>query len=110
MKIILILICLIALPATAQVKVCVDAKGKKTFTDYECPKLGLDDGQVIHDINITPKQCAAIKDSITNSRNSIARHDNTTSNLLNPAMPMYRNALVSQLESQQMRYARECVR
>jgi len=109
-KTILILIFLIALPATAQVKVCVDSKGKKTFTDYECPKLGLNDGQVIHDINITPKQCAGIQDSITNSRNSLARHDATPSNRLNPAMPMFRNALVTQLESQQMRNAKECVR
>lgn len=110
MKAILILICLIALPATAQVKVCVDEKGKKTFTDFECPKLGLATGEVIHDINITPQQCAGIKDSIANSRNSLARHDAAPANLLNPAMPMYRNALVTQLESQQMRYARECVR
>lgn len=78
MKTILILICLIALPASAQVKVCVDVKGRKIFTDYECPKLGLAAGEVIQDINITQKQCAGIKDSITNSQKSIARHDATT--------------------------------
>jgi hypothetical protein len=96
--------------SSAQVKVCIDAKGKKTFTDYECEKIGMQRADVIQDINITPKQCPAIKDSISNTQAAIARHDATSSNVLNVASPMYRNALVQQLEASQQRYHRECER
>lgn len=101
---------LVALSASAQVKVCVDAKGKKTFTDYECAKIGMRDEAVIQDINITPKQCGAIKDSITNTKNTIARYDSDVIYSVSPASNILRASLVSQLEASQLRYHRECVR
>ncbi|MFJ7566219.1 hypothetical protein ACIQW9_04560 [Herminiimonas sp. NPDC097707] len=101
---------LFAVSASAQVKVCVDAKGKKTFTDYDCAKIGMKSDAVIQDINITPKQCGAIKDAITNSQNSLARHDAEIVNVVVPGGSMLRNVLVNQLEANQLRYHRECVR
>jgi hypothetical protein len=101
---------LVVCSTSAQVKVCTDSSGKKTFTDYECEKIGMKSGSVIQDINITPKQCGAIKDTITNTQNSIARHDAGTVTSLHPAGSIYRTALVNQLEANQLRYHRECVR
>jgi hypothetical protein len=100
----------VSVAAGAQVKVCVDAKGKKTFTDYECEKIGQQRADTIQDINITPKQCPAIKDAIVNSQNSIARMDATRDRELNPMFHTLRNIQVQQLEANQQRFHRECER
>lgn len=104
------LIVLLPLQSIAQVKVCVDSKGKKTFTDYECGKIGMKDEAVIQDINITPKQCGAIKDTITNTKNSIARYDSDIIYSVSPGSTLLRTSLVNQLEANQLRYHRECIR
>ncbi len=96
--------------AAAQVKVCTGADGKKVYTDYECEKIGLTRADVIQDINITPKQCPAIRDAIRNSQNAISRHDASLANTLTPGNNILRGALVNQLEANQLRYHRECER
>lgn len=101
---------LVSVPVSAQVKVCIGADGKKVYTDYECEKIGMRRADVIQDINITPKQCPAILDSIDNSKRAIARHDAELANRVNPAAPVMRNVLVQGLEANQARYYRECVR
>jgi hypothetical protein len=110
MKVWPIALFLVVCSASAQVKVCVDSKGKRTFTDYECEKIGMQRADVIKDINITPKQCPAILDSIENSKLAIARHDAEYANGINPMAPMMRNALVQSLQANQSRYYRECER
>lgn len=107
---VVVLALLLPFQSIAQVKVCVDSKGKKTFTDYECAKIGMRDESVIQDINITPKQCGAIKDTITNTKNSIARYDADIIYSVSPGSTMLRASLVNQLEANQLRYHRECVR
>lgn len=96
--------------AVAQVKVCIGADGKKVYTDYQCEKIGLKSADVIQDINITPKQCPAILDSIDNSKRALARHDVEVLNHVTPGSQLVRNSLVQGLEANQARYYRECVR
>jgi hypothetical protein len=110
MKVWPIVLLLVFCSASAQVKVCVDSKGKRTFTDYECEKIGMQRADVIKDINITPKQCPAILDAIDNSKRAIARHDAEVMNGFTPGASIMRNALVQGLEANQARYHRECER
>lgn len=60
----------------------------KSFTDYECEKIGMQRAATIKDIDITPKQCPGIPDQIANSKVAIARHDATNMNVLNIGAPL----------------------
>ncbi len=110
MRVIAFALLFVAVSASAQVKVCIGADGKKVYTDYQCEKIGLKSANVIQDINITPKQCPAILDSIDNSKRALARHDAEVINHVTPGASILRNALVQGLEANQSRYYRECVR
>ncbi|HWU98513.1 MAG TPA: hypothetical protein VN114_08375 [Oxalicibacterium sp.] len=110
MKVLAFALFFAAASASAQVKVCIGADGKKVYTDYQCEKIGMKSADVIQDINITPKQCPAIIDSIDNSKRALARHDAEVVNHVFPGAAIMRNALVQGLEANQTRYYRECVR
>lgn len=99
---------LIPMAAHAQVNLCIDGKGRKTYTEASCAELGMTPAGVIADIKPKPKKCydmAAQLESIKKTANRLR----TTPSALNTNEAM---AIVwdGEIERHEMQYKKECER
>jgi hypothetical protein len=69
----LVLVFLISGSVHAQVNLCADAKGRKTYTEAECSELGMTPVGVIKDIKTTSKRCDDLTQQITDQQNTVKK-------------------------------------
>jgi hypothetical protein len=93
--------------ARAQVNVCMDGTGKKTYTEAKCEKIGLKDSHVISDIKPLKARCYDLQESADQQRKNIERLRRSDLTGMNN---MATEILTSNLNNTEMQYEKECVR
>ncbi len=69
----LVIAFLIPCSAYAQVNLCADAKGHKTYTEAECSELGMTPVGVIRDIKTTSKNCDDMTQQMSDQRDVVKK-------------------------------------
>lgn len=70
---ILLIVFLIPCTVYAQVNLCADAKGHKTYTEAECGELGMTPIGVIRDIKTTSKHCDELTQQASDQRELVTK-------------------------------------
>jgi restriction system protein len=95
---------LLAASVQAQIQVCIDPHGIKTYTDKPCASIGGATSRVIENINPNGKECRALSDSVKSILGNIAQLDRGMSGGYGSI------SLATILKTSQERYARQCGR
>jgi hypothetical protein len=91
----------------AQVNVCVDAKGRKTYTDRQCESQGVAREREIRIVNAQTKQCLELKSHIDTLRRVVASIDRTP-NYVNPGVPVVVKMHTADIERSTLQYDAQC--
>lgn len=92
----------------AQVNLCVDEKGRKTYTEAECSELGMKAVGVITDIKPKSKRCYDLEAEITSQHEQAGKLRATRANFnMGEAMSIIVDGQARRLEEQ---YKKECKR
>ncbi|MGN6704019.1 MAG: hypothetical protein ACTHKB_13790 [Burkholderiaceae bacterium] len=104
----LLVLVFVPLFASAQVNLCVDSKGRKTYTEAECDELGMQSVGVLKDIKPKKKHCYELEGQIANSRAQAERMRKVGGPAnYGEAMAVIQDGNTSRLEAD---YKKECKR
>lgn len=108
MRIFAIVILLMPCVASAQVNLCLDDKGRKTYTEAGCEEIGMKPVGVIKDIKPKSKRCYDLEDQAKRQRTQAEKLKNTNDTLnTGKAMAVIVEGEANRLDQQ---YAKECKR